>query len=135
MIANDPFATTYAELQEAKARIAELEAKLAAVEAWCDGACPLFDKPAAETACECNSLAARGEPGDLEIYCPKCGLIYRTADTAAETKVVKEQKCYSCGIEFELPWQVWDGIDTTKMKIVCDECLDRIITVNRGVKP
>jgi hypothetical protein len=36
-------------------------------------------------ACECFPLAARGTPGDLEIYCPKCGKVFRTAtDTTRE---------------------------------------------------
>jgi hypothetical protein len=35
-----------------------------------------------ETACECMPLDARGTPGDLEIFCPKCGKVFRTADTS-----------------------------------------------------
>lgn len=40
----------------------------------------------AETACECMPLDVRGTPGDLEIFCPKCGKVFRKADTSkAET--------------------------------------------------
>jgi hypothetical protein len=38
-------------------------------------------RSALETACECMPLDARGTPGDLEIYCPKCGKIFRGSET------------------------------------------------------
>lgn len=33
--------------------------------------------------CDCFPLSARGEPGNLEIFCPKCGKVFRAAIDAA----------------------------------------------------
>lgn len=29
------------------------------------------------SSCQCGELSARGTPGDSEIYCPKCGKVFR----------------------------------------------------------
>lgn len=29
--------------------------------------------------CQCNPLDVRGEHGNLEVFCPKCGLVHRAA--------------------------------------------------------
>jgi len=33
--------------------------------------------------CSCLPLAVRGTPGDLEVYCPKCGRVFRAATGSA----------------------------------------------------
>lgn len=33
--------------------------------------------------CTCETLSVRGTPGDLEVYCDKCGRVFRTADKTA----------------------------------------------------
>jgi hypothetical protein len=69
-------------------RICALEAGIQAVldghsDSWPDQLHALLGSEL-ETACECHPLAARGTPGDLEVYCPKCGNVYRKSETAVE---------------------------------------------------
>jgi hypothetical protein len=53
---------------------------------------------ASETICECVPLDARGTPGDLEIYCPKCGKIFRGSETDQMCihGVHVREKCAQC---------------------------------------
>ena len=41
------------------------------------------DDSEAETACDCAELDARGGTGDMEVFCPKCGKVFRRADGAS----------------------------------------------------
>jgi hypothetical protein len=41
--------------------------------------------PEPPKSCDCFPLARRGPVGDFEIYCPKCGLVFRkSADSQSD---------------------------------------------------
>lgn len=33
--------------------------------------------------CNCERLNVRGSPGDLEVYCPECGKVFRAPSDSA----------------------------------------------------
>lgn len=43
----------------------------------------LSDVGVLDTGCPCVPLATRGRDGDLEIYCPKCGKVFRESDDSS----------------------------------------------------
>ena len=72
-----------------EARIADLEAQLLksspehqAQMKWArDVVRQVVIPPAESQRCDCISLSVHGVPGDFEVYCPKCGKIFRASDT------------------------------------------------------
>jgi hypothetical protein len=67
----------------AEAELEYLAAKKRSDE-WPGGLPPRLVELALDAVCECLPLATRGQPGDLEVYCPKCGKVFRASDAEVE---------------------------------------------------